>query len=157
MTSQIYILDNMDDLKKLKDAIVDKLWGIDAVKFNAEYSISLEGHDILTFLHIGMDDPKSHMIENAPYGIMRLFNQSCDLSFDDIQNQIGFLPDMICENYDVDFNHLGGDRIFDFVDGTNQDFRAIYKGEIELVEDFVMTGETLNRLIKIIEDEKLNV
>lgn len=155
MASQIYILENMETLTKLKNAISEKLWAIEAVKFNGEYSISLEGWDVLTFLHIGMDDPKSHLIENAPYEIVRLFNHTSTMSNDVVQHIVGFLPSIICEAYDVDFDNLGDNLIFDYIEGTNHDFKAIANGNnIELIEDFVMSKGTLDRLVKIIETDK---
>ena len=159
MASQIYLFETKDDLLKVKNAIVEKLRSCDGLKFNGEYTISIEGWDVLTFLHVGMIGIPNHIVPNALYGYIKEVNTSYNQSTEkDVLDQI--LCIMVNRydsaqkmHYNIDIDNITDDVIFDLLMGTNQDFAEICNGDRELVDDFQMTTEQLDHLC-ILADEK---
>lgn len=152
MASQIYVFDNISDLNKVKTAIVSKLKSINAVKFNDTYNVSIEGHDILTFVYTGMDDVKSNFVENAPYEhiiIINCHNISIDV--------VGYMTDCILDytlcNVDIDCDNITDDHIYSLIAGSTHDYEKILKGEAELVDDYQMSSADVERIKMALEKE----
>lgn len=134
MASILYIFDNPEDKNMVKDALANFMRTKDAVKFNAEHSISIEGYDVLTFLNISHEHASDIMIENAPYEHVKLINMP-NLSNDVIQYIMNGYVDYNIYDIEWDFKNQNDDILLNLLDGTTHNYRDIFSGKTELVDD----------------------
>lgn len=157
MSSQIYILKDEESLLKVKKAIFDKLKSVDAVKFNGDYTISIEGWDVLTFIHANMDDIASHIVPNAPYFDIHNINLTLvdKKRRDEINRvlEIGMhcYDDARKHNHHFDLNNNIIDEFifFKLLYSTTHDYYSICNGRTTLEDDIKLYPHDIERLVKI--------
>jgi len=107
---------------------------MDAMKFNAEHTISIEGWDVLTFLNISHENSSDILVKNAPYKHVKLINMS-HLSNAVVQFIMRNYIDYDIYDLNVDTNDLNDKLLLSLLDGTTHNYTDIYNGETKLIDD----------------------
>jgi len=144
MSSILYILESQELKSKLKDSLNVFLRSMDAMKFNAEHTISIEGWDVLTFLDISHEYSSDILVKHAPYKFVKLINMS-HLSNAVVQLIMRDYIDYDIYDLNVDINDLNDKLLLSLLDGTTHNYTDIYKGETKLIDDVFLTRKEIEK------------
>lgn len=153
MSSILYIVESQEAKSKLKDALNVFLRSMDAMKFNAEHTISIEGWDVLTFLVCGVELASDILVPNAPYEHVKLINTN--LSSDVVQHMMTDrnYTDYTIYDLGIDVDNLTNELLISLLEGTTHNYDDVYSGKTQLIDDIQFSPQDIERLVKLAEEK----